>query len=386
MLSAASALLIASAVTIDLSARIEGRSATESAVGFPATNAVQLDAQAAAGARLDDFQFRLTYAPRLLYSDPLPAGARGAEIFHTASAGVAWRISRTKRLSLEETASYGHQDFSPLVASPLGTSAPPTDPRLPLLQSLSYLSLGTRLSYEDALTPRLRLGTQGSYLVSGGGDAEAREFLPLQRAAQLGCNLAWTADSRSTFSVSGSANRSTFSGGDESILISGSLGWQFAFRRGPRVAVQAGAGVSRAGDPFDARPWLANVNGGIGIGDEIRLGHQRISGSLEGTVSATIDRLTGDVYQLAQGSAQLGFQVLRELHISAHGSAGRGLSGAQQGSTVALVGLSASIGLFKRVGLSIGGRGAWTQYTDASPGLMTWSASAVVTIAHHERF
>src|SRR5262249_16987057 len=143
-------ILAAEGVWMEEAVRAETRGATAppgSANSQPLAQ-TQLDGALGLGFDISTFRVHMGYAPRFIFNLPaVEAGASDSELLHNADLRVDYQYTPIDRFRLDETFSYGQQNFSPLVAPRPGVPPPPLDPQLSQLAVLAYLSSKTLLAY-----------------------------------------------------------------------------------------------------------------------------------------------------------------------------------------------------------------------------------------------
>lgn len=162
--------------------------------------------------------FALDYAPRFLWVDVLGPGPSPTLLLHSAALELSWHRPRYT-LSLSQTAAIGDQDFNQVGAAGLalapgqtsgavaptvpgaapampGTMTPTGEPIMPtdldLVPAATVVSVAaaqTTASLRHDWSRRLASELRATFAITGGADAEAQQFLPQQRTAQLDASL-----------------------------------------------------------------------------------------------------------------------------------------------------------------------------------------------------
>jgi hypothetical protein len=143
---------------------------------------------------------QLDYAPRIYWLDVLGPAPSGTLLLHGAALSAEWRWPRDT-LRLEQTVSYGDQDFSygaaGLTATETATPAdagadPAAPPELDLVPRADVVRVAdeeTSASLTHGWTRRWSSTFEASFGFSGGADAEAQVFLPRLRTTRVEASL-----------------------------------------------------------------------------------------------------------------------------------------------------------------------------------------------------
>ena len=332
---------------------------------------LQIDAFLGMLAKLDNLTLTASYSPRMVETPP-PQGS-GLAVVHAGRLGLEYRTSSTGHILLQQLGSFGRNDYSPLVSStPLSGPAAPriTDPRLPTKALLSIVDSDSSISGEQALSRRFKIhGTLG-YVLSGGADSIAQQYIPLMRGGRGSAGADWLATPSDRLNLGISGWYSKFTNGSRATLTTITAGWDHAIGANTRSDVGIGSAMGESSGPTAGGsptpyPWVA-----AGIAHTIPMRGQSVSGSLRLSATPQVDRTNGDVYELASGSASLGWSLERVLRLAASGSFGRALSGIQQvGTQLVTAEGSASVpaGLAT---FSVGVRGFWQSVPPPAPGTL----------------
>ena len=350
-------LLAADAVTVDASVRTEGRAYTAT-IGGGSAAALQINALVGLSTTPGEWSFSAAYAPQLL--DAPPPDGTGLSVLHGVQLGADYRTSGVGRVFLRDSLLVGLYDFSPLVANG-GTGPPPVlNPRLPVKLLLAYISSNTSLNVEQELSRRLRLTGTLEYLVAGGSDRVAQNYIPLQRGPQLTANLSWSAERSDKLSLALLGSDATLTNGAAVRLATLQAGWRHELERDLRTDLALGGGFGKSTGPGVQVPTSAfpSLSGSITRPLLFRGGHA--SATLRANVAPTVDPLTGQIYELGEGQAELGWGIDRLVNLVANGGLGRGLSGAaQRGIQLSRAEGFASVPIGTWAAFSLGARGAW---------------------------
>jgi hypothetical protein len=202
----------------------------------------------------------LDYAPRFYWLDVLGPGPSPTLLLHNAALGAEWRWPRYV-LRLEQTVSYGDQDFTygapGLTVAPGASDAPaggdPTTPAeldlLPRADVVRVADEQTSLSLRREWTRRWNSTFEVSYGFSGGADAEAQVFLPRLRTAQLQASLDFRRSQRDELGTDASVAHIDVSNGYDHRVASLMEVWSMRWTRNTGGELGAGAALQDSTDP-----------------------------------------------------------------------------------------------------------------------------------------
>jgi hypothetical protein len=395
VLSTLLAVLLAGGATWDASLRTEGRGGSvpnaNTTTVAPTGGTLQVNGTLGLSGLLDqDTTYTASYQARWLQISA-SEGAPG-ELMNVGNLGLVYRLSGISRLSFNESFAYGRQDYSNLVAAalagapPAGTTTTPTQPgpgqtgngqpvtgtsptgqtgtessintTRPIPVSLVYLATTTSAGFDTALTHLLKLTLTASYFITGGADAPAQLFIPLQRGISVASNLGWTASRDDVLTLTLAGTGSRFSDHSQTETASGQLGWRHSLDQ--QTSFDAGLGMGVGASQNGAQPTAATPFpvATAGLTHTVPLqGGASLSGSVHATLTPAIDPITGGVYELVAGNADGSWAPGRELRFNAHFGIGHALSGsAQQGQEIMQGELSTTILMTTRASFSFGGR------------------------------
>ncbi len=379
-------LLAADATTFDLVARAEARGdSPASGSNGPVSRILQLDGGASASSSVAEWRLSASYQPRLLVTAPDFAGKDLVNVLSNGRLSVEYLISRLQKLSLEQTVSYGRQDFSPLHGVAPGAPPPtvPIDPRRPALDLLTVLSSITSLSYAQAVTPRLTLAGRAAIQVGGGADTAAQAYLPQQRGVPADASVSWQASKHDRISFELGGSTFAFSNGNRTSLAKASAAWKTDL--GPSLSADLGfgGGSTLTSTLGNSNGWQATYLATAGLTSGLLFGRQKLTGTVGGSVNTVIDQLIGAPYRLATLVAAIGYEPLNVLRFTASASAGRALSGAaEHGQTLALADAAANWQAARDVSFAVGARFASTSgggTAGALPHSTQWAGYAAIT-------
>jgi len=385
----AALLLAADLVTLDASLGAEGRTGAAANDPNSATRSVQLDGYAGMVAKFSDLTVSAGYSPRMVETPP-PQGS-GLAVYHSARLGLDYRPSATSHLILQQLGSIGRNDFSPLAAPGAlrSTTSVPIDPRLPVKALLAMGSSDTSLSWDQNLSRRVSVNGSAGYSVYGGADGVAQQYIPLEHGLRAGAGVAWQVAPSDRLSLTASASRTTFNTGAKSVLGSVNGGWSTELGRSTRADLGIGSSFGRTtGSSAGSSPTpFPSVSAGISHTFAMR--GSSVSTSLRAAASPQVDRTTGSIYEVATGSAGVGWAYDRNLSLSAGGSFGRALSGNQQVGTQLVTAEGSGQYRFERhLNFSLGVRSAWQSVPNGVPGTLTapgfqWALFGHLTFVLH---
>jgi hypothetical protein len=327
----------------------------------------QVDGTLGVSGEYEDLTYSATWQPHYLRATV--AENQPNELLNAGRLLGVYRLSSISRLTFGQTFAYGVQDFSPLVAGELAsfanTGATGTQTttggttRQQLAGRLVYLNSVSNLAFDTALSHLVKFNLAGSYFITGGADQVGREFLPLQHGVTLSSGLGWTASRENVFSATLLATGTSFNPSQRSETGSLALGWRRVVN--DRTNVDAGLGIGAGAAQGGAQPvtGVPFPVASAGITHTIPLRNASVSGGLHATLSPNIDPVTGSIYELLTGSADLSWSPATILRFSAHAGYGHAFSGTQEQGQELLSGdLSATVALNAHTTFSTGVRGA----------------------------
>ncbi len=377
-------LLAAEVPAVDWVARAEARGDSPApGAGGVVGRILQLDLGATARISEGDWRLLAAYQPRLLVTAPDFAGKDLVNLLNTGRLEADYSISRLQKLSLEQTLSYGRQDFSPLTGIVAG-ALPPTvqnGPRLPSLELLSVFSSVTSLTYAQAITRRLTLSGRAAFQVGGGADAAAQAYLLQQRGVPAEAKLSWQASPRDLLSLELGGSTFAFSNGARTTITKAAGAWTGGF--GPSLSAHLGLGggttlTNSLGEPTSLQlTYLASA----GLTSVFNLGREKLIGAFTGSVNTVTDQLSGAPYRLGTLVGSVGYEPLNVLRLTASGSVGKALGGAaERGQTLTVVDAATNWQAAREVGISVGARfAAQAGGTAAVPHGTQWAGYAAIT-------
>jgi len=224
-------LLAAPPLHWELTARAEGREGTSPVTGSQAAGIGQFDATAAIIGPVGDANGMLQYAPRLLLGDDSQGST---QLLHRGRGLLDWR-SGGHRIEVDQVASIGQMDFSPLTGNQPGTTPttplPTTDPQLAQIRSIPFISSTSTLRYSGALDRRWQVAGSVGYSVAGGRTLAARALVPLQQGPLGSLGIRWAATAVDDLGLNLAASEVSSSSGSTSVLSTTAATWK---TRAPR--------------------------------------------------------------------------------------------------------------------------------------------------------
>ncbi|HZX95201.1 MAG TPA: hypothetical protein VFE90_11835 [Myxococcales bacterium] len=390
--TALASLLAQAAVGVDGLARIEtrGTAGTSAASTAPAVTHAETQVDASIGAEFGSapVRFQLRYAPRVIFSLTPDPGTPGSDVLHNGTLVGDVLVSPRDHLRLSQSFSYGDQTFSPLVPGELGgkpsSTPPPLDPQLARLAVLAYVASESTVTYDHKLAPNVKLETYGTYLMNGGADAIGRTVLPLQHGVVAGSSVGLLLSPVDEVSFHLNANVARVAHQDSALLV-GSAEWRTRLSRLTQADLSLGGGAGGDRSPTGWK-WEPTLLLGAGITRTVPLQHQDLNAGVRGTLTSSIDRFGGGVYQVADLSAQATYSPLRAVSFGPSAGVSRALTGGTRGATVVHGDFNLSYGLFDKLALSLGVRGSWEQSAEAIQPRQTgsrWAAFLSLVAADH---
>lgn len=356
----------------------------------------QIDASLGISGDYEDWLYSATWQPHYLRATVTEN--QPDELLNAGRLSATYRLSSISRLTFGQTFAYGVQDFSPLVAGQLASLANTSNTGTPslagstatqrIVQRLVYLNSVSAAAFDTALTHLMKFNLAGSYFISGGADAVGRTSLPLQHGVTVSSGLGWTATREDTFSATVLATGTSFNPSQRSETGSVQIGWRKAVndRTGLDVGLGYGLGAAQGGNQGVATTPFPVAS--AGITHTIPLRNASVSGGLHATLSPAIDPVTGGVYELLQGNADLSWSPATILRFSVHAGYGHAFSGTQQQGQDVLSGdLSGQLALNTFTSFSAGVRGARDYFPAGTvvPGTRDSNGQNLVTLASVQR-
>jgi hypothetical protein len=310
----------ASGLDAELGLRAESRATTLAPTGTPTLTRESFSVWPRAALVLDVPGARATaeYAPRLWTSDvgrsPDPL------VDQNVAARLESRVTGPWRAEASAAATRGRTDpladLSTLAAAAATGQQVSTTP-------IPYQSLRTVGRGEVQLDPRNTVAAGGSFAVSGGTTPAARALYPTQRTETADLSLTHLATERTTLRVraDGGWTVTSGSGGDVTggyATLSGSCGW----RATPRLTGWVGAGASFGYDdgPTTAATRRVRPAGQLGLIRDAAGGPVALDLTLR--LAPAVDRFSGAVRTLADGTGTLRWQVSPSVAVTTSASAG----------------------------------------------------------------
>jgi hypothetical protein len=342
------------------------QSDTTAVVGSEAGGVGQVDASLGVSGDYEDLTYSASWQPHYLRATVVEN--QPDELLNSGRLGLVYRVSSLTRITFGESFAYGVQDFSPLVACQLSavcnvtntgaqsTAGNATTQRV--VVKLVYLNQVSNLGFDTALSHLVKLNVAASYFITGGADHDGREALPLQHGLTLTSGLGWTATREDVFSATLAATATNFNPAQRSETGALQLGWRRSLndRTGFDVGLGFGAGAAQGGAQPEATSPFPVAS--AGITHTIPLRTASVSGGLHATLTPAIDPVTGAIYELLQGNADLSWSPATVLRFSGHVGYGRALSSQYEGQDLLSGDVSGQVALNTHTTFSIGARAA----------------------------
>lgn len=386
-MAALATLLCTATPALELSVRSEarGRTALPGEVSSDVSRDLQLDPRAALSFGGGELQGFVAYAPRILFLDVGTGAARTAPL-HRAELSASLREDASLRLLAAGRFAAGTEDFSPLTstAAPSALPAPAPD-RLSGLRPLQSIAGDGSLGFEQRFGQRFRLTGAAGYGVFGGLRDQDREVLPLRQGPRGNLQFSFHPDRRDELAASAQVEHLIFDTGRAVTVTEGTLAWTRNLERDLRLELAAGGAGVRAfgGDSPEltlrARPVLS-----AGLEKSLPVRGERLTAAARGRIGPAVDRLSGDVYERAEGSLSIDWLPVRHFGLAVRGGASSPLEGALQGQTVSTGELEARLLPHRSVAFSAGLRGlAGSQGALVGPPVQ-WGAFVAASFASRE--
>jgi hypothetical protein len=378
-------LLLASALgaggSLDVGVRGEGTFRWDDPA-LTAGEARNLDATVAphAGLRLyaGGASAELDYRPRLTLRDIGPDRRR--ETFHEGEVRLRLEPSAVFRLEAFGAGGVGQTDLVTLnrLAPPgQGTDTIPTTSTL----DLRSLRAGATLRLAPDRRSEWILSATGS--AGGGADAASRAFLPTERTASGDLQVSWSATRVDRLGLHLTAEGSRLPDLDGESAWSTALGtWRHRASR--QVELSAGAGATGFYTSYPGTPGRV-VSRAVRPAAELGLGatggEHAAALSLGARLGASIDRVTGEASQSAEGTALLGWPATTWLALRLNGS---GSVSWPRAGVIRRAGLEAgaAITVAPHLRLDLGGYGTWQRSANPiAPTLTEYGALLGVSIS-----
>jgi len=358
-LSAVLRLVLADATLYDVSLTATARERTRASV-VGVVGELQAEPKAALWWIDREAELGASYEPQLLLQERVS----GLQALHRATARGAWRADARWTLFTTLEGAYGTNDLlvnalgpsqpdTPVAAgsaapstggapaAPAGTpaTAPPAPLQsIPRLTTVQYVLGGASLGLAGSLTARTRLVGQLEARISGGGDAAAREALPLERAVRASTDLEWTAGPADVLVTSFSAGYGSFAPrpSDPSSGVTGASagiaeGWRHTLRGGAQLRASLGPTVT-ARRQAGITTWAFAPSAEVGVADRVL---RIFDGDVALRAVAAVDRVTTAIYQRSELTGRLAWHPGPRWTLGVTGAGSVVSSGDQKGDKTA---------------------------------------------------
>jgi hypothetical protein len=312
---------------------------------------VEIDPSAAVHYESRSYSLAASYAPVLLWDDPLrlQAGTTSQlQVLHNGGLTGNWRVEPRWVVTLDLTGSYGKKDLLAPDANeqqrpPVqGTPTPPTNTNAqatPADALVPWAAASVMLGTGGWIGTRTTTNLAVRGFLQGGATPEARVGLPLQRGATFLGELDVDAVRSGHFTTALSSTFTSFTGdavdphkkADGLTLLTET--WRNEIARGTTVVV--GAGPSLITEHFDTGGvrWSLSFGGQAGITYDMV--YPAIQTGFTVTMTPQADPLSGIPYNRADGTLTLGYRPTTGWNIGTAFTAGVVTDGALAGQKLA---------------------------------------------------
>jgi hypothetical protein len=352
--------VVASLVTVasvegELGVRAGGRTSTIAVTGFDPDTRVSYSLAPRAAVLLDASRLRLAgaYAPRVWTSDV--EEQLSPIVTHELEVRLETRHDRPWSAAASTGVVRGRTD--PLADPYRATTTVAGLNQEPTTEPLGYEALQASVRGEAAIDLRNRIAAGAAWSVSRATDAESRALLPSQRGIALDVLATHLATERDVLRL-GAGARSVDTwlpdGRARSELVSASATWRR--RLSPAVNGWAGGGAALGREDAPGseaeRSWVPLAEVGVARDAEGRRPGLEVTARL----APFVDRFTGDLSSMAEGSLALRWQVSTDVLLRASASAGARTDGE---TALGLLTASATWTLRERLGVEAGIVARW---------------------------
>ncbi|MHB8877313.1 MAG: hypothetical protein ACYC8T_26745 [Myxococcaceae bacterium] len=322
-------------------------------VAGPGDSPVAADAEVAPQASLalsrGSWVLFAEYAPLLRLSEPYAGG--DASLLHTAALSGEWKPNPVDRVVALTRASYGYTDFLEPVS--LTSEGPqPVQPGTlrvepaPRIAAARTVEASAVLGADLALSPRVRLGLSGGYLVGGALEPEARELLPLRQGPELRVQLNADATRVDVLESGLWATYAAFSNGSTAGVLELHERWLHRVSEHTDGALSVGASGIRATAPGQLPRLDAVPVGSASLSHRVPLRKQLVELALSGGVVPFVDRFAGTAYLRAESLGAVLWTLDETLHLGVRGGTAYNITGGSQaGDNSAVLDLTATYDL-----------------------------------------
>jgi hypothetical protein len=259
------------------------------------------------------FQLRLGYAPDLRITRTLGPGEAERVLAHGATAAAEWDASPRWRIAAGAHGVLGTVDLLARGAEGEGVET------LPRETVLRHVDGGAVLSATALAAPRWTASATLRAGASGGLDATARGWLPLQRQLDAAGHLLCDAGPRDALRVESGATTVDVVSKSAVRLARGAATW--LHRVTPGLEVRAGGGAvvaERAGAAGTGTRVVALADAGARWEGDV--GRSRVDASGTVRVAPVVDRVTGAFEQRLEVGAEIGVRPPGRLSFGGRGA------------------------------------------------------------------
>jgi len=337
-------LIVAASPTYEASLRSEVRASTTGDADGQLNPALTLKLP------LGQFSLLTAYTPRILLFEPdVP---QKVSILNSGRLLAELRTSKAGRIFLQEDLSYGEASFSWLITAAEGGL--PTFNSLARLPPFKYLGEATLLGIEQPVSRKVGISISGSYMISGGADANARRVSPFTHNPRGSFRLVWSIGTHDAL-LTGLDGYALFYPGTRSYAADLPIGWRHQFSPSTDADVLVGLAGGRSITSELIETQLYPYFSGTIRRKFIQGKRQSLWGSLSLRIIPAIDPITGVFYEQAEGYGVLNYSPITKLTLIATLGGSVSLSSSVH-QKLGLAGVSASYELSHHVALSAGVR------------------------------
>jgi hypothetical protein len=382
-------MALGEAMFYDVSLRTEARARTRAAV-----SGVLGEAEVDPGVGLSLLDRRLdlaaAYSPRLMVQEQVG----GLQILHRASLGGTWLADRNWRAIAATQGSYGTNDLlSVSQGTAAGSSSGGTGGRtgppvpqivqpIPRLTTIKYASGEASLGVDGTPAARYHASARITGFVEGGADRAAQASLPLQRGGRLAGELDFTASQSDILASRLALTVSGFSSDQVEGLGLLTETWRHALTPDAQVWLGVGPTVT-ATHALGATTWQVGVGGEAGARDLL---FHSLAAALTLGAAPVVDRVTGAVYERADGTMTVTWEPIPRWAFGAMASGGIVTQGGQAGDKIAAADVHAAWVPSPAWEVALGVRGlSQMPHAAATANLSEWNVYFAVTARDRER-
>jgi hypothetical protein len=297
--------VIAAGFSLDGSVRAEARGGTTVGGQDPSSAGLSADLSGRASNPEGVLRFGLS-----------PSGvlAQGRQLFVRGFVQGDLRLGGTAWARLRQALGYGSLDLSPVGAGPLPGPVPGAVQLPPASRFVSVEESNTSFELDVAASRRLRFLASAAWVVSGGVDAAARQFLPLSRGPLVRAHFDWSATRLDVLRVDLEALDYRYSNDRRASVARVTAGWRTQPSRGTELSMALGPGIGRSQAPDQRATTVAYA---VGAADFRATLVRDLSASIGASLEPLGDPLSGEVVERASVRASAVWERHRFLLVTA---------------------------------------------------------------------